>query len=210
MAISYPLAFPTSGINHITIRRRKIVGASRAPFSILSEQFYEWPSNERWEADIDVPVLERADADAWIAWLLSLDGPVGSFLMGDPAYTTPRGAATGTPQVDGAGQAGKELVVKTGLGTTANWLRAGDWLQLGSGSSARLYRTLQDVSLASDGRATLDIRPKLRRATVDSETITLTAAKGLWRLDGNTVDYAIDAARKYRPATIMAVEAPHG
>ncbi len=211
MAIQYPLAWPTHrGLRDIVIRRRKIVGGSRSPFSILSEQFYEWPGNERWEADINLPPMVRADAAPWIAWLLSLDGPIGTFLMGDPDGAVPRGLGTGTPQVDGGGQSGKELAIKTGLGTTANWLRAGDWVQIGSNGSARLYRNLRDVSLNASGRAVLDIRPKLRGATVDNEIVTVVGAKGLWRLDGDTVEEAIDAARHHRAMMITAVEASAG
>lgn len=211
MAIVYPLAWPTHrGLRDIAIRRRKVVAASRSPFSILSEQFYEWPGNERWEADINLPPMVRADAAPWIAWLLSLDGPIGTFLMGDPDGATPRGAGTGAPQVDGGGQFGKELAIKTGLGTTANWLRAGDWIQLGSTTSARLYRNLKDVSLNASGRAVLDIRPKLRSATIDGEAVTVVGAKGLWRLEGDVVEEAIDAARHHRPASITAIEAPAG
>lgn len=208
MAISYPLAWPAhKGLRDIVIRRRKVVGASRSPFSILSEQFYEWPGNERWEADINFPPMGRADAAQWIAWFLSLDGPIGTFLLGDPDGATPRGAGTGVPQVDGNGQHGKELAIRTGLGTTANWLRAGDWLQLGNNSSSRLYRNLKDVSLNASGRAVLDIRPKLRAATVDGEPVTVVGTKGLWRLEGDTVEEAIDAARHHRATMITAVEA---
>lgn len=208
MSIVYPLAWPTHrGLRDIVIRRRKVVGASRSPFSILSEQFYEWPGNERWEADVNLPPMGRADASPWIAFLLSLDGPIGTFLLGDPDGAAPRGLGTGVPQVDGSGQTGKELAIKTGLGATANWLRAGDWLQLGAGTSSRLYRNLKDVSLNASGRAVLDIRPKLRAATVDGEPLTLAGAKGLWRLDGDTVEEAIDAARHHRATMITAVEA---
>lgn len=209
--IVYPLAWPThKGLRDIVIRRHKIVGASRSPFSILSEQFYEWPGNERWAADINLPPMLRADAEPWIAWLLSLDGPIGTFLMGDPNGAAPRGLGTGVPQVDGTGQSGKELAIKTGLGVTANWLRAGDWVQVGSTTSARLYKNLRDVSLSASGRAVLDIRPKLRAATVDGEAVTVFGAKGLWRLEGDTVEHAIDAARHYRATMITAVEASAG
>lgn len=214
MSVSYPLAFPTAGgVRDITIRHRKIVGVSRAPFSILSRQTYEWPGNEAWEADINLPPMTRANAAPWQAFLLSLNAQIGTFLMGDPNGATPLGAAAsnqGTPQVDGSGQTGNQIYIKTGLGTVANWLLAGSWLQLGSGATSRLYKTVTDASLASDGRVTLDIRPALRSATVDSETITLTSAKGLWSLVEGTVEEAIDNANHHRAATIKAVEASFG
>lgn len=212
MTVAYPLAFPTArGLREIAIRHRKVVGQSKAPFSRLARQTYEWPSNEWWELSLDLVVQTRADAAPWLAWLMSLDAQVGKFVFGDPAGATPLGAAAatpGTPQVDGGGQTGKTLAIKTGLGTTANYLLAGSWLQLGSGLSTRLYMVVNNASLASDGRAVLDLRPALRMATIDGETITLTAAKGLWSLDQGQIEMAIDNASKYRAATITAAEAP--
>jgi len=213
MAVSYPLALPTArGVAQVTIRHRKIVGLSASPFAALAQQTYEWPGNELWEADIALPAMVRADAAPWISFLVSLDGPIGTFLMGDRSATQPRGAAAqtpGTPQVAVGGATGKELAIKTGLGVVANYLRAGDWLQLGAAGTSRLYMVMKDVSLAADGHATVDIRPALRFATVVNETIVLAAPKGVWRLAGGTSEYMVDTASHYKAATIKAVEAPY-
>lgn len=205
---TFPLAFPAVGVKAITIRPRKVVGVNTAPSSLIS-QTYEWPG-ERWEADVSLAPMQRAQAEQVIAFLISLRGPVGSFLMGDPSGKAPRGAAAqtpGTPQVDGSqsGQA-RVLAVKTGLGAAVpNWLRAGDWISLGTGSSRRLHKVLADASLDSSGKATLDIWPSLREAVANNATVYVASATGRFML-GTAIDYAIDAASHFRPATLSCVE----
>lgn len=206
---SFPLAFPTyTGVRGITIRGKKVVGVNTAPGSLVT-QTYEWPG-ERWEAEISLPIMSEDNAEAWIAWLLSLRGPVGSFLMGSPIRTTPRGAAAttpGTPQVDGAQSArARVLNIKTGLGTTANWLRAGDWLSLGTGSARRLHKNISTVSLDSSGKAALDIWPALREAVADNATLYVASATGRFMLSAAAAEHAINAASQFQPAVIGCVE----
>ena len=206
---TFPLAFPTyTGVKGIVIRPRKVVGVNTSPGSLVS-QVYEWPG-ERWEADVSLPLMNRAAAEQWAAWMLSLRGPVGSFLMGDPAGTTPRGAAAttpGTPQVDGAQAALlRTLAIKTGLGTTANYLRAGDWISLSTGSTRRLHKVLADASLSSAGKVTLDIWPALRVAVTDSATIYVSSTTGRFMLTGAALDMSIDTASIYQPAVMGCIE----
>lgn len=208
MTISYPRTFPThKNYRDITITPRKVVGVNTAPGSLVA-QSYEWPG-ERWEAQISLPLMTRADGDAWSAWLISLRGPVGTFLLPVPGAAA-RGAASATPgtlQADGAASArARTLAIKTGLGTTANYLRAGDWLSIGTGSSRRLHRVLVDASLDSSGKATLDIWPALREALSNSTTLYVSSATGKFMLTGSAPDLKVDVAGRYQPAVIACVE----
>jgi len=208
VTITYPRAFPThKNYRDITITQRKVVGVNTAPGSLVG-QSYEWPG-ERWEAQISLPLMSRADGDAWEAWLTSLRGPVGSFLLPVPG-ATPRGAAAatpGTPQADGAASArARTLAIKTGLGVVANYLRAGDWLSIGTGSSRRLHRVLVDASLDSSGKATLDIWPALREALTNSATLYVSSATGKFMLLNSSHDLKVDVAGRYQPAVISCVE----
>lgn len=208
MTITYPRTFPTHrNYKKITISKRKVVGVNTAPGSLVA-QTYEWPG-ERWEGQIALPLMNRADGDAWDAWLTSLRGPVGSFLLPVPG-AIPRGAASatpGTPQVDGAVAArSRTLPLKTGLGAVANYLRAGDWLSIGTGSTRRLHKVLVDAGLDSSGKATLDIWPALREALVNSTTLYVAAATGKFMLAAATPDLDIDVAGRYQPAVISCVE----
>lgn len=208
MTISFPLTFPTTGIREIVFTPRKVVGVNTAPDSLVA-QTYEWPG-ERWEAQVTPPPLARQDGEAFAAFLVSLRGPVGSVLLGDPAGATPLGSASatpGTPQVDGAHSArSRTLALKTGLGTVANYLRAGSWLSLGTGSSRRLHKILVDVSLDSSGKATLDIWPSLRSAVSNNAPVYLSSTTGKFMLNTSAPQYTIDVGSMFRFGAISFVE----
>lgn len=92
MTISYPLALPThTGIRSVEMRATNAVAYGRSPFTFGGQAFAY--SGQMWQADITLPPMKRADAEQWIAWLMSLRGQYGTFLMGDPLGATPRGTA---------------------------------------------------------------------------------------------------------------------
>ena len=205
---SFPLDFPThTKLKSAVMRLRKVVGVNTSPGSLI-QQTYEWPG-ERWEAELTLPLMTRANGAIWSAWLGSLRGPVGSFLMVPPGGAVPRGSAAvtpGTTRVDGA-QAARQrtLPIKTGLGAVTGYLKAGDFIALGSGAGRRLHRVLADVSLVS-GAATLDIQPALREAVADNAAVTVANATGRFMLTSAAPDLAIDTAGRYQPAVIGCVE----
>jgi hypothetical protein len=138
--------------------------------------------------------------EPWVAFLLSLKGQYGTFLLNDPNCATPRGSAgstPGTPVVKGAGQTGDELDID-GLPLSATgYLLAGDYIQLGSGASATLHKVLANVNSNGSGEATLDIWPSLRSSPADNATVTLSSAKGVFRLANNVQQWEINNMSNY-------------
>ncbi len=196
MAISYPLALPSMfKVARITLRANNTVGESVSPFS--AEQQIYVHQGQWWQAEIQLPKLARDDAEDFAGWLFSLRGKEGSFLMGDPSAATPRGSAGGTPLVDGAGQTGLTLAVKGGPLSTTSWLKVGDYIQLGTGSSSRLHKVLVAANTDGAGKTTLDIWPRLRSSPADGAAIVVSAAKGLWMLASNASEYEIEPAMQY-------------
>ncbi len=196
MAITYPLALPSVfALAQISLRARSVVGESASPFT-GSQQLYAWPG-QWWEAECRLPRMARADAEEMIGWLVSLNGREGTFLMGDPIGATPRGSAGGTPVVDGAGQSGGTLALRGLPLSTGNWLKVGDWIQLGSGSSTRLHKVLTAVTTDGAGEATLDIWPDLRSSPADGAAVVVSAAKGIWQLADNRAEWSIEPAMIY-------------
>lgn len=195
MTITFPLAIPTvRGPNAIRIRARSAVASSESPFTLKS-QVYVW-SGDGWEADIDLPPLSRAEGDDWIAFLLSLNGMEGSFLMGDPVYATQRGTwVGGSPLVNGASQTGKGLNID-GL-TVGVTIKNGDWFQMGSGLNTSLYKIVKDTTANGSGQAAIDFWPRLRATPADNEALVLSSPKGCWRLAANTREWSMDLALKY-------------
>jgi hypothetical protein len=172
-----------------------VVGVSQSPFTAV-QQVYRY-SGQFWEADITLPPMKRADAEYWISFLLKLNGPYGTFLMGDPNGATARGVATGTPLVNGAGQTGNELVTDGWTTSTTGILKAGDYIQLGTGATSRLYKVLDDVNSDGSGNATLTVWPDLRSAPADNAAITVSNTKTTFRLNSAQTSWDINEATIY-------------
>ena len=196
MAISYPISLPAAfGVARITLRANSTVGESVSPFS--AEQQIYVHQGQWWEADVQLPPMRsRADAEEVLAAFLSLRGKEGSFLLAAPNATA-RGSAGGTPVVDGAGQSGLTLAVRGGPLSTTDWLKAGDWIQLGSGSSTRLHKVLVDADTDGSGETSLEIWPRLRSSPADGATLTVANCKGLFQLSSNAIEYEIGAGMVY-------------
>ncbi len=196
MAISYPLSLPTTtGIAKIRLIANDIVGISQSPFT-AAQQVYRY-TGQFWEADITLPPMTRAEAEYWISFLLKLNGPYGTFLLSDPVGGTARGVATGTPVVNGGSQTGNELVTDGWTTSTTGILKAGDYIQLGSGATARLYKVLDDVNSDGSGNATLTLWPDLRSAPADNATITVSNPKGVFRLATASAQWDVNEASIY-------------
>lgn len=204
MAISYPVTFPSLGIRNMTIRARSVVGISTSPFT-GQQQVYQH-QGQWWEAEVTMPPMKRADAEQIAAFLLKMNGVYGTFLLGDPLNTAPRGVGTGTPLVKGGSQTGNSLATDGWTAGQTGILKAGDWLQIGTGSDTRLYKVLSDANSDGSGNATFDIWPSLRSSPADNATIYVNSTKGQWRLSSNATEYNIDEAATYG-FTFACVEA---
>ena len=193
MAITYPRPMPTSiGIERVTLRSVNAVGTSGSPYT-YKQQILDF-GGQRWEASVSIPSTRRDVAAEWAAMLVSLRGPVGTFLLGDPDYVTPRGDATSCTITGSAGDTTISCVM---TGT----LKAGDYIQLGSSVSARLHKVL--VEQTGDG--SLEIWPKLRSDYTD-EVAVLDSPKGVFRLTSNITEWSINNAGAYG-ISFEAVEA---
>lgn len=205
MAVSYPLAFPThTGVRSVNLRAVQAQGMTQSIFTYKQQVVSH--DGARWEAEISLPPMSRQNAEAWLGWLLSLRGQVGTFLMGDPAGATPMGEAGGTPLVNGASQTGSSLVVDGATPSQSSWLRAGDYFQLGSAASSKLYKVTQDVVTDGGGSATLEIWPNLRSSPSDNDALTVTGAKGLFRSSRKDVEWSVNEAMQYG-VTFPVIEA---
>jgi hypothetical protein len=184
MAITYPLSTPTSiGIASIELSATNAVAISRSPFT-FSQQVHTY-AGQMWSASVTIPPLRKEFVEPWVAFLLALRGQTGTFLLGDPNNTTPRGTAT-SATITGA--SGSSSLTVTMLGT----LLAGDYIQLGTGADATLHKVLVDQS----GNGTLEVWPALRKAR-SSVSATLTNTKGLFRLANNTQSWSINESSAY-------------
>ena len=193
MALTYPLDTPTTiGIESIELRAVNAIAVSQSPFTYKQQVISH--GGQKWEAAVTIPSVHRDKASEWKALLVGLKGQTGTFLLGDPDYATPQGTVssctlTGTAGSDSA------TVVMTGT------LKAGDYIQLGSGSSAKLHQVLLD----QDGDGSIEIWPSLRSDYTDA-TVTFNSPKGVFRLSTNVTSWSINNASTYG-ISFEAVEA---
>lgn len=197
MAIAFPVNVPSQlKVKEVGFEAISQQGRSMSPFT-GEEQIYVH-QGEWIEFDLSCPPMKRDIAEEIVGFLLSLNGLEGSFLIAPPGYSSgSRGALGGTPFVAGAGQTGKSLVTDTWTPSVTNILKAGDWIQLGTGSSSRLYKLVQAASSNGSGQATLEIWPRLKESPANNDPVTVVSPKGCFRLAEPRTRWSIGEAMVY-------------
>lgn len=196
MTISYPLALPTAtGFKSRIITPESAVAIIESPWTLNPE--VQENQGQRWLFDVQLPIMNGDDAAEWEAFFLSLNGRAGTFLMGDPLRAVARGVATGSPQVNGGSQSGQSLITDGWTSGVTNILKKGDWIQIGTGSTARLYRQLVDLNSDGSGNATLTLWPNitLSNSPADNAPLTVASTKGVFRLSDENVPFSADTAQ---------------
>lgn len=207
MAITYPLTMPTvTGMARISLRAINGTLLTRSPFT-YKEQVQTFGA-QRWEADISLPPMKRAAAETWIAWLMSLKGQRGTFYLSDPTAYTPRGSArdTNTIEVFNNGTtlvpANDTIYFDTDQNNVTGYLKAGDYIQLGTGADGtqHLHKVLQDVNTDENGGCEVVIWPNIRRAAHkvdDYADIKVQNTAGIFRLNSSETTWDINQAQTY-------------
>lgn len=198
MAISYPLSLPTvTNPRSIDLRAINAVAYSQSPFTFAGQAHaYQ---GQMWQVDVSLPPMRRTAAEQWIAFLMSLRGQYGTFLLGDTTCSSIRGTATACVITGSANSNTVSAVVPSG-----ETLLAGDYIQLGSAGTATLHKVLVDYTGTGAGED-LEIWPALRTAQL-SQSATLSNAKGNFRLSSNEQAWSINEASIYG-ITFGAMEA---
>lgn len=196
MAITYPISLPSTP-GPRTLEWTPVAAVARLASPFTFQQQIQAHQGQLWRVRITLPPMAADTAEEWIAALLSLNGMQGSFLFGDSVRKTPRGVATGTPLVKGAGQSGQTLVTDGWSNSITGILKRGDWIQLGSGASQRAYKVLADANSNGSGEATFDIWPRLRESPADNAPLTIANTKMCMRLADNVMDYSVSVAKHY-------------
>jgi hypothetical protein len=177
------------------------VAMLRSPWTFQTQ--VQEHQGQLWMLEASVAPCKREQAEPWVAFLESLKGPVGTFLIGDPLARVPRGVAGGTPLVKGAGQTGEALETDGWTPSTTGILKAGDYIQVGQ----RLYKLKQDANSDGSGNSTLEIYPRLRESPADNAAIVTNAPVGLFRLNDAEIPlFEADYERLYS-ISFSAVEA---
>lgn len=202
MAITYPVDIPNHNFQSMTMRLVRAVGMTESPFT-LQQQVYQY-DGARWEMDITLPPLTYVEARQWEAFILSLRGMSGTFIMGNPLHDEPQGTAL-IALLNGQATVRSTSIDVDG-GSSGDTLKAGDYFQIGTGADAHIHQVVQDATFNGSGQATLDIEPPLRTTYANNTALDLTLPKGVWRLAANDIGWSIDQASVHG-FTIPCVEA---
>lgn len=182
-----------------SLERRLVtsVAEARSPFTGTS-QIQDWGASW-WEYQIEMAVTQGAKARRLSAFFTALGGLRGRFLFPDPSIEVP--VAVGNPYVTEAQVAGASTLRTAGWGLG---LRAGDFFQLGSDATTRLYQVTADtVPLGSE--AVISFVPPLRASVPAGALLGLSAPSVLLRLTA-PVPTVIGRADQHR-FTLSAREA---
>ena len=182
---SFPLVSPEPfGLASVrwTARSNDAYGRNQFTLALIKQIF----DGRMWEGTVTVLPQNEADGRALTAWLTALRRTgtnAGTFLLGDPSASEPLGSAKdtpGTPIVSGAGQTGEVLNVSGLPNNVTGYLLAGDYIQIGTGVTARLKKVIDDVESNHNGFATMGLWPPMRVAPVNGSVITVSTPKGLF------------------------------
>lgn len=197
MPTSFPVTIPATGVRRVTLRQLSVVAVGASPYTL--ERQVQRHQGQLWQLDVEYIPMLRALGEALVAALSSLNGREGTFLFGDTANIIPRGTATGSPLVNGASQTGEDLITDGWSNSITGILKAGDWLQLGTGTTARLYKVLADANSNGSGQATLTLWPRITIANspADNAAIVTSSPKGNFALTTNGTDWTEDDLKFY-------------
>jgi hypothetical protein len=202
VSITYPLVLPSTLKWKTTSWDSEDRTAEiRSPFTGHGQALV-WPY-QRWTPTLTLVAMKRDDAQDWAAWLRSLRGRSGTFLLGDPTRRLPLGQAAtfpGTPRVKGAGQSGGSLLIDGAPASKEGWLKRGDLVQLGAGASARLHEISEGVNTSAAGEAALELWPDLRESPADDSAIVLANPVGVFNRTSDVVRVPTDQAGIYNLA----------
>jgi hypothetical protein len=179
------------GLRSVEFTIKDTVAVSTSIFTGQT-QVQQWPGADMLSGTFTLPLMSRANAANWIAFLMQLRGMSYAFQLADPFGSTPLGNPLGTPVATTANAAMSQVLVTSGWqASTTGLLLPGDYIQIGY----RLHRVLDTVDSDSSGNATFSIWPSLREAIGTATSIVTTGTKGLFRLSNNSRKFSFDVTR---------------
>lgn len=205
MPTTFPLLLPTDPAPMLMeLGPLSVAGVNTAPSTLKEEKFRG--AGRRLDFALSYSAMKRAPGDELSAILTACDGPWGTLLFGPSGPgATPKGAATGTPLVNGASQVGQSLVTDGWTFNITGILKRGDWIQLGTGALSRLHYLLNSPNSDGSGNATLDLYPQLIESPADNSAIVVASPKGIFHLK-ERVHWAIGPGYIYQPISFEIVQ----
>lgn len=166
---TFPSITPTSMSWELISNTQQFVGISGA-IQVAQR------AGQRWTVTLEFSTLANNDRAVLQAFVAQVLGLADNFTL-SPADYDPRGAFGGTPLVAGGSQTGNSLNLDGCTPSVTNWIRAGDFFQVGN----ELKMATEDASSDGAGAITVSFVPELRAAPADNAVITTTDPEGVFR-----------------------------
>lgn len=210
-AIAYPSGVPIPRAVQWSLTPNTKVFSS--PLSNVV-QTVEYPG-ALWSCAFSFAPMLYAQAAVLEAWIISLVGRAGRASLYPFHRQAPRGSLSGGVAVNGGGQTGTTLVLKSaGAGTT---LLAGDFFSV----NGQLLQVTANATASGGGAITASFRPPLRQSPTDNTSIVYSRPTVVMMLtsDSNPTEYGIGniaqvASLQFNEALdlgrVFAVDTPTG
>ena len=194
---SYPLSLPSSPSftqSRWFLSRKTAINES--PFTGQQQAFeYDYAL---WGAELTLPPMRRSEARNWVAFLMKLHGRVGTFLLPDPDGKTATGAISGSVTLNAdIAVNDSTITLNTSQNSITNIFRSGDYIQIGSSATAKLYMIVDDTSSNSSGVVSVNIEPKIKTAGSAGASVVHASASGVFRMDAEELGWNADHISNY-------------
>jgi len=197
-APTYPLTLPSApGFTDANWKLVRKVAVGESPFT-GAQQTHEY-DYALWSATLALPPMKRPQAAEWAAFMLKLHGRRGTFTLGDPDAKAPRGSISGSVTLGANISIGDyTITLTTASASTAGLFKAGDYIQIGSGATAKLHMIVDDAG-TSDGSGDVDvnIEPAIKVAATAGDSVVYTNPVGVFRMETNELGWDADSVSKY-------------
>lgn len=167
------MALITVPASFLSVLTRANVEFDRRDFETRSvynsrRQVLSYPSASIWRMSVDIHPQDTPYAGEWRAFFMKLRGRENWFKCPMPQYPGPSTGYTGSCEVDGGGQAGFTLNLKS-MTPNADVLAAGDFFTVVD----QCFVADEDVTADGSGEASVSFDAPLRTSPVDGATVTL-------------------------------------
>ncbi len=149
-------------------------------------------SGPRWGVTLNYVNLTNAQEAELVAAFSQL-ADSGDVIEIPVHGNTQQGNFGGTPLVDGASQIGRSLAVDGASTGVTDWIKGGDYFQVGT----ELKRATADSNSDGSGDLTLNFLPRIRTSPADNAAITTTDPKGLFYLSEDGLSWSKRPGRFY-------------
>jgi len=196
-APTYPLTHPTDvGFTKSKFSIARAVAVAESPFT-GAQQVHEY-DKAQWKATITLPPMKRETAAKWIAFFMKLHGRKGTFLLGDPDCKTAQGNITGNVTLGAdIGVGDYDISLATSANNITDAFKAGDYIQIDTGGSAKLHMIVEDADTNGTGEATVTVEPPIKVARNLGTTVTYAGAQGLFRMDVSELGWDADFMSRF-------------